>query len=180
MLRNFNRITVQKSLLLRGRDLGMGLFFLAFCFSCTRLPNVQGKGEALLQGVWNQDSVANADQLLNYTQHRFKISCDSFYVDLTTYSKVNYYEESCFNKGVWKEYAKGTYSVKGDTLLLNGTFTKENYKQKVSGCYRNGRYLSDFKIKSSSANSLVLESLNDQRECKLVLKEKITCQPKEL
>jgi len=153
---------------------------LMFSISCTRLPNVQGKGEALLQGVWNQDSVANADELLNYTQHRFKISCDSFYVDLTTYSKVNYYEESCFNKGVWKEYAKGTYSVKGDTLLLNGTFTKENYKQKVSGCYRNGRYLSNFKIKSSSANSLVLESLNDQRECKLVLKEKITCQPKEL
>ncbi|RZK53731.1 MAG: fumarate hydratase, partial [Pedobacter sp.] len=32
---------------------------LAFALSCTRLPNVQGKGEALLQGVWNQDSIAN-------------------------------------------------------------------------------------------------------------------------
>ena len=158
--------------------LGFGL--LAFLFSCTRLPNVQGKGEMLLQGVWNQDSIVNAGKLLNYTQHRFKISCDSFYVDLTTYSKVNYYEDSCFNKGIWKEYAKGTYAVKGDTLILNGTFTKSNYKQKVSGCYRNGRYLSNFKIKSSSANSLVLESLNDQRECILVLKEKIICVPKEL
>ncbi|WP_316785826.1 fumarate hydratase [Pedobacter frigiditerrae] len=152
----------------------------AFALSCTRLPNVQGKGEALLQGVWNQDSIANSSKLLTYTQHRFKISCDSFYVDLTTVSKVNYYSDSCFNKGVWKEYAKGTYVVKGDTLMLTGTFTKDSYKQKVSGCYRTGRYLTNFKIKSSGANSLVLESLNDQRECALVLKEKITCVPKEL
>lgn len=152
----------------------------AFFFSCTRLPNVQGKGEALLQGVWNQDSIANSNELLSYTQHHFKISCDSFYVALTTHAKVNYYSDSCFNKGIWKEYAKGTYVVKGDTLLLTGTFTKANYKQKVSGCYRNGRYLSNFKIKSSAANSLVLESLNDQRECTLVLKEKINCVPKEL
>ena len=154
--------------------------FLFLCASCTRLPNVQGKGEALLQGVWNQDSIADADQLLNYTQHRFKISCDSFYVDLTTYSKVNYYEDSCFNKGIWKEHAKGTYVVKGDTLILTGTFTKANYKQKVTGCYRNGRYLSNFIIRSSGADRLVLESLNDHKECALVLKEKITCVPKEL
>ena len=157
---------------------------LTFClftfFSCSRLPNVQGKGETLLQGVWNQDSIANSSKLLNYTQHHFKISCDSFYVALTTHSKVNYYEDSCFNKGVWKEYAKGTYVVKGDTLMLIGTFTKANYKQKVSGCYRIGRYLSNFKIKSSGPDSLLLESLNDQRECKLILKQKITCVPKAL
>jgi hypothetical protein len=163
------------------------LYFLLFTFhfllllsACTRLPNVQGNGEAVLQGVWNQDSVANADQLLNYTQHKYKFSCDSFYVDLTTHSKVNYYEEACFNKGVWKEYAKGTYSVSGDTLFLKGTFTKANYKQKVSGCYRNGRYISNFMIKSVSSGKLTLESLNDQKECILILKEKITCVPKEL
>ncbi|RYG19983.1 MAG: fumarate hydratase [Chitinophagaceae bacterium] len=148
--------------------------------ACTRLPNVQGNGEAVLQGIWNQDSVANADKLLNYTQHKFKFSCDSFYVDLTTHSKVNYYEEACFNNGVWKEYAKGTYAVSGDTLFLKGTFTKANYKQKVSGCYRNGQYISNFKLKSIRANELVIESLNDQKESLLVLKEKINCVPKEL
>ena len=158
---------------------------LTFCLvalwsACTRLPNVQGKGETLLQGVWNQDSVANAKDLLTYTQHRFKISCDSFYVDLTTHAKTNYYSDSCFNNGVWKEYAKGTYAVKGDTLILNGTFTKANYKQKVSGCYRSGRYLNNFIIKSSSKEKLVLENLSDQRECVLVLKEAIICVPKEL
>jgi len=160
--------------------LAFSFCLLALCSACTRLPNVQGKGELFLQGVWNQDSIANADQLLNYTQHHFKISCDSFYVDLTTFSKVNYYADSCFNKGIWKEYAKGTYVVKGDTLVLSGTFTKANYKQKVTGCYRIGRYLSSFKIKSSSKNSLLLESLNDERECALILKQKINCIPKEL
>ncbi len=167
--------------------LGRKSYFLLFTFhlllcltACTRLPNVQGRGETMLQGVWNQDSVANAKDLLSYTQHHFKISCDSFYVDLTTHSKVNYYSDSCFNNGVWKEYAKGTYAVKGDTLILNGTFTKANYKQKVSGCYRSGRYLNNFKIKSSSGSRLVLENLADQRECVLVLKEPITCVPKEL
>jgi len=156
------------------------LNLIILVLSCTRLPNVQGNGEARLQGVWNQDSVANAEQLLNYTQHKFKFSCDSFYVDLTTHSKVNYYEEACFNKGVWKEYAKGNYTVSGDTLFLVGTFTKANYKQKVSGCYRNGRYISSFKIKSKGNENLVLESLNDQKECVLILKEKINCVPKSL
>ncbi|PTS95514.1 fumarate hydratase, partial [Pedobacter sp. HMWF019] len=80
--------------------------------SCRRLPNVQGKGEAFLQGVWNQDSIVNSAQLLNYTQHKFKFTCDSFYVDMVTYSKVNYYSDSCFNGGVWKEYAKGVYAVR--------------------------------------------------------------------
>lgn len=154
--------------------------FFVLLFACTRLPNVQGNGEAVLQGIWNQDSVANAEQLLNYTQHKFKFSCDSFYVDLTTHSKVNYYEEACFNQGIWKEYAKGTYLVKSDTLFLTGTFTKANYKQKVSGCYRNGRYISNFKIKSTSPTDLVLEGLNDEKECKLILKEKVECSPKEL
>ena len=160
--------------------LAFGFGLLALTLSCTRLPNIQGNGEAVLQGVWNQDSVASADKLLNYTQHKFKFSCDSFYVDLTTHSKVNYYEEACYNQGIWKEYAKGTYVVSADTLFLTGTFTKENYKQKVSGCYRNGRYLSKFKIKSTTETSLVLEGINDQKECALVLKEKVNCSPKEL
>jgi hypothetical protein len=158
----------------------LSTFLLFSSVACRRLPNVQGKGELFLQGIWNQDSVANSGQLLSYTKHKFKITCDSFYVDLTTFSKVNYHEDSCFNKGVWLEYAKGTYLVKGDTLMLNGTFTKANYKQKVSGCYRNGRYLTNFKIIKNSTNQIELENLNDQRPCVLVLKQKITCLPKEL
>lgn len=148
--------------------------------SCSRLPNVQGKGEAFLQGVWNQDSIPNAGKLLSYTQHKFKFTCDSFYVDLTTHSKVNYYPDSCFNNGVWKEYAKGVYEVRNDSLILEGTYTKANYKQKISGCFQIGRYIKSFYIKSFEPNKLFLKSAGDQRECNLILKEKIICKPKAL
>ena len=156
------------------------LICLMAFLGCERRPNVQGNGELFLQGVWNHDSIANADKLLNYTQYHIKFTCDSFYVDLTTHSKVNYYEDPCYNNGVWKEYAKGTYVVKADTLFLKGTFTKANYKQKVSGCYRNGQYLNNFKIKSATATSLSLVGLNDHKEVVMVLKEKINCVPKQL
>lgn len=162
------------------------LYFLLFTFnfllvfSCSRLPNVQGKGETFLQGIWDQDSIANKEKLQSYTQHQFKFTCDSFYVDFTTHSKVNYYEADCFNNGVWKEHAKGVYQVRNDTLILVGDFTKENYKQKISGCYRNGRYMSNFKVKSWNAEQLELENLSDQTAIKLKLKEKITCVPKAL
>ncbi|WP_235964581.1 fumarate hydratase [Pedobacter gandavensis] len=148
--------------------------------ACSRLPNVQGKGEAFLQGVWNQDSIAHKEQLLNYTQHKFKFTCDSFYVDLTTHSKVNYYADSCFNNGVWKEYAKGVYEVRNDSLILEGTYTKANYKQKVTGCYQIGRYVRSFIVKSFESNKLSLVNASDQRECNLILKEKIVCEPKAL
>lgn len=156
------------------------LIILAFFVSCIRLPNVQGKGEVFMQGIWSQDSIANKAKLLNYTKHQFKFTCDSFYVELGTKSKVNYYEDSCFNNGNWREYAKGIYKVKNDTLFLIGDFTKSNYKQKVSGCYRNGRYITNFKIKSKTKTQLSLESLNDQRECLLQLKQPIICVQKEL
>lgn len=160
------------------------VFFLLFIFgvaaSCRRLPNLQGEGSTFLQGVWNQDSIANADKLLNYTQHKFKFTCDSFYVDLTTHSKVNYYTDSCFNGGIWKEYAKGVYAVRGDSLFLEGTYTKANYKQKISGCYQIGRYIKSFYIRSAATDRLQLESVNDQRECNLTLKEQIICIPKAL
>jgi hypothetical protein len=148
--------------------------------ACQRLPDLQGKGEVFLQGVWNQDSIPYSNTLLNYTQHKFKITCDSFYVELTTHSKVNYYEDSCFNNGVWKEYAKGVYQVRNDSLFLVGTYTKSNYKQKVSGCYNTGQYLKSFYITSAKPDQLIIQSVNDQRECVLALKEKIVCVQKPL
>lgn len=160
-------------------------YMLLFTFSvlqlsCTSRPNIQGKGETFMQGVWNEDSVAFSNKLTNYTQHHFKFTCDSVYIDFVTHSKVNFYEDSCYNNGLWKEYAKGVYAVKGDTLFVGTTFTYANYKQKISGCYRIGRYDKNFLIKKRSADTLLLESLSDQREIKLTLKEKITCVQKEL
>ena len=160
--------------------LAFALYLLPLLSACTRLPNVQGKGEDFMQGVWNQDSVAYSNKLSNYTKHHFKFTCDSVYIDFETHSEVNFYEDSCYNNGIWKEYAKGVYGVKGDTLIVGATFTHANYKQKISGCYRIGRYERNFLIKKKSADTLVLESMSDQREITLSLKEKVTCVQKEL
>ncbi len=154
--------------------------FLFFCIctiltSCRRLPDIQGKGDASLQGLWKQDSVDNSTPLLSYTRYEFKFTCDSFYVDLTTHSKVNYYEDSCFNKGIWREYAKGVYQITSDTIFLLGTYTKANYKQKISGCYNIGQYIKKFKLLSRDSTRLVMESTENQRAFELVLKQKITC-----
>jgi len=155
---------------------------LIFCImaSCQRLPDVQGKGEVFMQGVWNEDQVENSNTLLNYTQHKLKITCDSFYVELVTHSKVNYYADSCFNNGIWKEYAKGIYQVRQDSLFLEGTYTTAKYKQKVSGCYQIGRFIKSFYIKRATPDTLFLQNTNDQRDCTLILKQKITCIPQPL
>lgn len=156
------------------------LLFIALFFACKPRPNIQGRGETFIQGVWNQDSIANKSKLLNYTEYHFKFTCDSFYLDLTTHSKVNYYAEECYNGGVWKEYAKGIYQVRNDSLFLVGDFTKSNYKQKISGCYRNGRYMVNFVIKSVEKDQIVLKNLVDESDCMLTLKQPIICVQKEL
>jgi len=162
------------------KNLFLLLLIVGVITACKRLPNVQGKGEAFLQGVWSQDSVTNADQLLSYTQHKFKFTCDSFYVDLTTHSKVNYYADSCYNNGVWKEYAKGVYVVRNDSLFMEGDYAKSNYKQKVSGCFHTGRYIKSFYVKSISPKLIQMESASDQRDINLVLKARIICEQKPL
>ncbi|MCD0487088.1 fumarate hydratase [Pedobacter sp. MC2016-14] len=147
---------------------------------CERRPNIQGNGEQFLQGAWKEEALADSAALLTYTMYQFKFTCDSFYVQLTTHAKVNYYEESCFNGGLWKEYAKGVYSVRKDSLFLDGLYTKSNYKQKVSGCYQSGRFLKSFIVERSKPDTLLLKNTIDQRQSRLALIQKIICIPKAL
>jgi len=160
--------------------LGSCFLFLICITGCTRLPDIQGRGSEAFQGVWSQDSVENESKLLTYTKHDFRITCDSFYVNLVTHSKANYYSDSCFNNGIWKEYAKGVYAIRNDSLFLLGTYTKENYKQKISGCYQIGQYIKSFKILTMEKQKIVMESSDNQRIINLFLKERITCVPKPL
>ena len=143
--------------------------------SCRFNPNLQGKGADFLQGEWMEDSVRYRDDLLQYTTHQFKFTCDSFYVTLETKAKSNYYPDSCFNNGQWTEYAKGLYAVRGDSVIISGTFTKSNFKQKISGCYRIGQYLETFVIKDRAPESLSLESVRQHRPIQLTQKRRTTC-----
>ena len=158
----------------------LSAFLLLFLVSCKFNPNLQGRGTDYLQGIWNEDSVSYRNELMQYTTHQFKFTCDSFYVTLNTFAKANIYPDSCFNNGRWTEYAKGNYRVKNDSLFIAGTFTKSDFKQKISGCYRIGLYLETFIIKDSPANSLQLQSINEHRPVYLNLKNKTTCIPQPL
>jgi hypothetical protein len=155
----------------------LGMMFLA---GCKFNPNVQDKGADMVQGEWAEQPVAFQNDLLQYTQHDFRFSCDSFYVTLRTRAKTNIYPDSCFNKGSWTEYAKGTYRQGNDTLYLSGTFTKANWKQKITGCYRTGQYLDALIIKKREADTLHLRSLTQHVPLKLVLTKPLVCQPKPL
>jgi hypothetical protein len=155
------------------------LSILAFT-SCKFNPNLQGKGMEDIQGVWEEEFVDYQDQKLQYSKHKFRFTCDSVYVSIETFSKVNRYPDSCFNNGRWMEYAKGTYLNKDDTLIFAATFTKPNFKQKISGCYRIGQYIPAFVIRKNSSDSLYLESIQEHLLLKMTLKERTVCVQKPL
>lgn len=148
--------------------------------SCKFNPNLQGKGTENLQGIWEEDSVDYQSERLQYSRHKFRFSCDSVYLTIKTFAKVNTYPDSCFNNGSWTEYAKGTYLTKGDTLMLTTTFTKSNFKQKISGCYRTGQYLPAFVIQKNTDKDLHLESLKQHLNIRLSLRERTVCVQKPL
>jgi hypothetical protein len=157
------------------------LSLCAFTYaSCKFNPNLQGMGTANLQGSWVEDSVAYQDQRLQYSKHDFRFTCDSIYITIKTFARVNTYADTCFNNGSWTEYAKGTYQTKQDTLILTTTFTKSDFKQKISGCYRTGEYLPVFLIKKINSTNLYLESLQDHAMLKLSLRKRTVCNPKPL
>lgn len=159
------------------------VFFILIAVSfvaCKFNPNVQDRGSDVIQGKWLEIPVAYQDELLQYTQHQFLFSCDSFYVEMNTSAKAYTYPDSCFNDGNWKEYAKGTYRKSNDTLYLSGTFTKANWKQKISGCYRIGQYLEVLIIEKRDQDTLYFKSLTRHIPLRFRLLEPILCEPKPL
>lgn len=145
---------------------------------CRFNPDIQYRGADYLQGVWAQDSIPMQHALLQYTLHELKFTCDSIYATMRVVSKVKNIPDSCYNDGQWMEYAKGIYVVRGDSLLVDGLYTKADWRQKISGCYRIGQYLPRFKIVKYSPDSLVLENRYDQRPLLLRKTADITCVPK--
>jgi hypothetical protein len=157
--------------------LALGLLSLG---SCKFNPNLQGEGDATLQGIWEEGTVAYANERLQYSKHKFHFTCDSVYITINTFAKVNNYPDSCFNNGRWTEYAKGTYQTRNDTLLIRATFTWSNFKQKISGCYRNGQFLPAYVIRKNNADTLILDGIQDHLPITMIMKEKVICNPQPL
>jgi hypothetical protein len=154
------------------------LFILIGLSSCVRHSEYQHEGASYLQGVWQQQPSAYEDELLHSTLHEFTFRCDSMYTVMHQRSKSIKSTDTCFGDGQWTEYAKAVYVVRGDSLIADGVYAKDNWKQKVSGCHRIGQYLPRFKIEYYSEDSLVLSNRFDTRRIELKKTQDITCVPR--
>jgi len=156
-------------------------FLLFLMYACSPNQNMQGQGTAGLQGEWQQQPEAVHQKLVNYTLYHFKFSCDSFYVTLHSFSKVNSGADTCMNRGNWKEYAKGRYEQHNDTLFLRGLFCQANFKLKYEGgCFRTGVYEEEFRVKKLTNASSQLNSTSAVLPINLQLIKRTGCTPKPL
>ncbi|QQL49736.1 fumarate hydratase [Mucilaginibacter ginkgonis] len=149
--------------------------------ACSFNPPLQQKGEAVVQGIWQQDTSAVNKVLVNFQTYNFKFSCDSFYVEQHNFSKVNYGADTCMRSGKWTEYAKGTYELRHDTLTLKGQFCNPNFSlKKEGGCFRFGNYEESFKIKKEADSVYQYLNLSATNAFKIHRTKNITCIPKPL
>lgn len=160
------------------RSLGSMIALLFFLSSCKFNSNYQNPGELSLQGTWVQESVPYQNELLSYSLHEFRFSCDSVYVTIRNFAKKPTIIDSCYNNGEWTEYAKGLYVIRTDSLLIEATYTHSTGKQKLTGCYHIGQYLPRLQIKKQSEDSLYLQVRNNHIPINLRKTETTTCVPK--
>jgi hypothetical protein len=160
------------------------LTFLLIALSlnaCHFNPDMQTPGESYLQGEWQQDSVPKQKQLVTYSLYHLKFSCDSFFVAIHSFSKINTGPDTCMNSGRWSEYCKGTYEQKHDTLHLKGQFCNADMTIKDDkGCFRSGDYEEFFKITKKTDFLVQLASTTNIIPINARLVKKISCNPKPL
>lgn len=154
------------------------IFTICSLYACSFNNKVPQTGLTYLQGSWIEDSVKNQSQLVNYENYKFRFTCDSFYLNIESFSKVNLDGGECYNQNNWQEYVKGTYTSNKDTLHLNGAFVTENFKYKPEGsCYRFGKFEEDFLMKQVNEDTLEIRSTLSAIVHQLILTQKTTCNP---
>jgi hypothetical protein len=161
-----------------------GAMLLAFCLlltNCHMNPNMQTPGQAWLQGEWQQDSVPAQKQLISYSLYHIKFDCDSFFMTINTFSKVNYGGDSCMSKGHWAQYAAGHYEQRHDTLYLKGDYTKSNFRLKLeTDCFPSGVYKDIFIINKKTDSLVQLSSTSGVIPVTARLIKRTTCTIKPL
>nr|WP_067061333.1 hypothetical protein [Mucilaginibacter sp. L294] len=166
------------------------LFYFLICLltatcllqtACKFNPDVQTPGESYLQGEWQQDSVTMQKQLVNYSLYNLKFNCDSFFVQIKTFSKANTGADSCTKSGQWTEYAKGVYEQRNDTLHVRGLFCNANYSYKEpTGCFRSGVYEESFKVIKKTDSVVQFNPTSSVITFNARLIKSNTCTPKPL
>ena len=156
------------------------LFFVVAIVSCKRKAAVQEPGTDFLQGEWQQDSVRMEKKLLSYSLYQLRFRCDSVYITTNNFSKVNYGEDTCMNKGNWKEYVRGKYELHHDTLRVRGLYCHPDFSLKNEGCFHIGVYENLFKLKKESDSLLHVISFSSTIPFNLRLTKKTICVPQPL
>jgi hypothetical protein len=155
--------------------------FSALSSSCHFNPNMQTPGEGYLQGEWQQDSIPNQKQLITYSLYHLKFTCDSFFVAINSFSKVNTGADTCMSSGRWTEYCRGTYEQKHDTLHLKGQFCNADMTIKDDkGCFRSGDYEEVFKVSEKKGSLVQFASTSNVIPINAHLIKKISCHLKPL
>jgi hypothetical protein len=158
--------------------------FLLLAFglsSCWMNPDTQKPGVKELQGEWQQLSNPVQQQLITYSLYHFRFSCDSFFVSIKTFSKVNYGADSCMKNGQWTEYTRGVYAQRNDTLFLKGQFCNPDYTIKETpGCFRMGVYEEVFKTHKVKDSLLQLSSTSAIVPLNVQLVKRAACHIKPL
>jgi hypothetical protein len=161
---------------------------IAFCFvvsalssGCKSNPNMQTPGKEYLQGEWQQDSVAGQNKLVSYSLYHLKFSCDSFFVSIQSFSKVNTGADSCMALGKWTEYARGTYDQLHDTLHMKGQFVNADMTIKDDkGCFRSGDYEEFFKVTKQTDSIFQFAPTSSTIAINAHLIKRTSCHPKPL
>lgn len=160
------------------------LSFLLSAFglnSCSFNPNTQGKGEVYLQGEWQQQQDTIHKKLETYAIYHFKFDCDSFYLQIKSFSKVNYGADSCMKSGQWTEYTRGTYKQKTDTIYLKGQFCNRDFSLKdVGECFRAGDYSEAFRVLKKTDSLVQLTGIADVVPMNIRLEKRTICHQKPL
>lgn len=155
---------------------------IVFCFlmGCRSNGKLQPVGDNRLQGTWQEQNSEVKDSLIDGEYANLRLSCDSFYLILDVFSKENVRGDTCYGNGKWKEYAKGTYIIKDDTLALMGAYTKANFKQKISGCHRINYLNNYYVIRSIDDKQMILSDVRGHGNFILNRTATTTCTPKEI
>ena len=149
--------------------------------SCNFNPNMQTPGEGYLQGEWQQDTIVGQKQLVNYSLYHLKFSCDSFFVSIKSFSKINTGSDTCMRTGNWAEYVRGTYQQENDTLHLKGQFCNADMTLKDDkGCFRSGDYEEYFKVRKKTDLLIQFASTANVIPINARLIKRTFCKPKPL
>lgn len=170
---------------------GIWAFPFLLLLACVPNKNFQTPGVDDLQGIWIEKpgpEKSNPENLY-YSINTLRFSCDSVYITSQIHSRYNYEDPHCFNGGKWTEYQKAGYTLSHDSLILEGVYTKPNFRMKISGCYHSGNFHEVYKIKrlvhslgvhADSKDSLILYPPHEEGKIHFFRSAQWKCKPHRL